>query len=90
MKTTLALVLASLVSAPVLADNAPIGPDFVSSAPRSHIDRSLVASSAMNRIEPLDVVAFRHDSAYLSNDGIVQVDRAAKWLLRHSRYRIVL
>lgn len=90
MKTTLALVLASLTAVPALADNAPISPDFVSAAPRLHIDRSLVASPAMNRIEPLDIVAFTHDSAFLSGGSITQVDRAAKWLLNHPRHRIVL
>jgi outer membrane protein OmpA-like peptidoglycan-associated protein len=87
----LAFVLGSLLGASVaVADNAPIGPDFVGSAPRLHIDRSLVASSSMNRIEPLDVVAFDHDSPYLSGERVSQVDRAAQWLLRHRGHRIVL
>jgi peptidoglycan-associated lipoprotein len=87
----LALLGSLLSSSLVLADNAPIGPDFVGSAPRLHIDRSLVASpDSMNRIEPLDVVAFDYDSSYLSGERVSQVDRAAKWLLRHRDHRIVL
>lgn len=95
MKTTVATLfaasLASLVSASVaVADVAPIGPDFVSAAPRLHIDRSLVASPAMNRIEPLDVVAFSHDSTELRSDSVAQIDTAAKWLRRHPDYKLVL
>ncbi len=93
MKTTLATLIAavaSLAGAPALADVAPIGPDFVSAAPRAHIDRSLVASSAMNRIDPLDVIAFSLDSKYLAGDSVAQVDAAAKWLRRHPGHKIVL
>lgn len=94
MKTTLAtlfLALTSLAGARgALADVAPIGPDFVSAAPRAHIDRSLVASPAMNRIDPLDVVAFSLDSTFLSGDSVTQVDAAAKWLRRHPDHKIVL
>lgn len=66
---------------------APIGPDFVSAAPRA---RSLVASPAMNRIDPLDVVAFELDSTFLAGGSVAQVDAAAKWLRRHPGYKIVL
>lgn len=91
MKTTIAAIFAALIgSSPALADNAPIGPDFVGAAPRLHIDRSLVASSSMNRIEPLDVIAFDHNAADLREETIVQVDAAAKWLRRHTNHRIVL
>lgn len=73
------------------ANVAPIGPDFVSAAPRMNIDRSLVASPmAMNRIDPLDVVGFGHNSAMLSGAAVTQVDAAAKWLVRHPKHRIVL
>lgn len=92
MKTTLPFVLASLLgsSAAALADNAPIAPDFVGTAPRGHIDSSLVASPAMNRIDPADVVAFAHNSARLDGDAYAQIDTAAKWLRMHSSHRIVL
>jgi outer membrane protein OmpA-like peptidoglycan-associated protein len=70
--------------------NAPISPDFVANAPRMNIDPSLAASDAMNRISPLDVITFEHDSAQLSEEGIAQIDRAAVWLERHPRFRIVL
>lgn len=73
------------------ANVAPIGPDFVSAAPRMNIDRSLVASpTAMNRIDPIDVVGFGHNSAALSGVAVDQVDAAAKWLKRHPNHRIVL
>ena len=88
MKTTLAALL--LTSTFAFADNAPIGPDFVGSAPRSHIDPSLTASGAVNRIDPVDVVAFRNDSADLSSGALIQIDRSATWLNRHPRFRIVL
>jgi outer membrane protein OmpA-like peptidoglycan-associated protein len=70
--------------------NAPISPDFVANAPPLHIDRSLVASDAMNRISPLDVITFELDSARLSEESFDQIDRAAVWLERHPRFRIVL
>lgn len=44
----------------------------------------------MNRISPLDVVTFERDSAQLYDEGFDQIDRAAVWLERHPRYRIVL
>lgn len=93
MKTTLATVLASLTMAGVgvaSADVAPIGPDFVSAAPRAHIDRSLVTSDAMNRIDPVDVVPFQPDSIVLAEDTKVQIDAVARWLERHPSHRIVL
>ncbi len=87
----LAFVLGALLSPPVaIADIAPISPDFVGSAPRRHIDHSLVTSTSMNRIEPLDVIAFDLDSPHLAGETIAQVDRAAKWLLRHTDHRVVL
>jgi outer membrane protein OmpA-like peptidoglycan-associated protein len=88
MKTTLAALL--LTSTVAFADNAPIGPDFVGTAPRAHIDPSLTASGAMNRIDPVDVVAFRRDSADLSSSSLIQIDRSAAWLKRHPRFRLVL
>src|SRR5690606_13585161 len=94
MKTRLAAILASLVVAGggglAIAEVAPIGPDFVAAAPRLHIDPSLVASEAMNRIAPLDVVAFRKNSAQLDDVSAAQIDAAGKWLKRHKDYRIVL
>jgi outer membrane protein OmpA-like peptidoglycan-associated protein len=88
MKTTLAALL--LTSSVALADNAPIGPDFVGTAPRAHIDPSLTASGAMNRIDPVDIVAFRYNSPDLSSSALVQIDRSAAWLKRHPRFRLVL
>jgi outer membrane protein OmpA-like peptidoglycan-associated protein len=88
MKTTLAALL--LTSTVALADNAPIGPDFVGTAPRAHIDPSLTASGAMNRIDPVDIVAFRFNSADLSSSSLLQIDRSAAWLKRNPRFRIVL
>ena len=93
MKTRLACILGALAMAAgtASANVAPIGPDFVSAAPRMHIDRSLVASStAMNRIDPLDVVGFARNSSMLSGEAVAQVDAAAKWLKRHPDHRIVL
>jgi len=69
---------------------APIGPDFVSAAPRAYIDSSLVASPAMNRIDPVDVIPFDPDSTVLTEDTKIQIDAAARWLLRHPSHRIVL
>ena len=89
MKTTLAVLLFS--SSVALAENAPIAPDFVGAAPPMHIDGSLAASpDAMNRIEPLDVVAFGRNSSALAGGSVAQVDRVATWLLRHPSHRIVL
>lgn len=89
MKTTLAALLFS--SSVAFAGNAPIAPDFVGTAPKLHIDPSLVASPvSMNRIEPLDVVAFADNSPALSSAAVTQIDRAAQWLLRHEGHRIVL
>jgi len=88
MKATLVALL--LTSTVAVADNAPIGPDFVGKAPRSHIDPSLTASGAMNRIDPVDVVAFRYDSADLSSSALTQIDRSAQWLERNPHFRIVL
>jgi outer membrane protein OmpA-like peptidoglycan-associated protein len=69
---------------------APIGPDVVSAAPRAYIDSSLVASPAMNRIDPVDVIPFDPDSTVLTDDTKIQIDAAARWLLRHPSHRIVL
>jgi hypothetical protein len=88
MKTTLAALL--LTSSVAFADNAPIAPDFVGTAPRSHIDPSLTASGAMNRIDPVDVIAFRLNAADLSSSSLIQIDRSAAWLKRNPRFRIVL
>lgn len=88
MKTTLAALV--LMSSVAFADNAPIGPDFVGTAPRANIDPSLTASGAMNRIDPVDVVAFRNESADLSSGALIQIDRSAAWLKRNPRFRIVL
>lgn len=93
MKKTLALVLsvaAAGCASHHAAKNAPIAPDFVSAAPKLHIDDDLVASPAMNRIEPLDVVAFALDSSELTDAGRDQVGRAARWLASHPNRNIVL
>jgi outer membrane protein OmpA-like peptidoglycan-associated protein len=93
MKTTLALLLATAAgcsSSGRVQPNAPIGPDFVSAAPKLHIDSDLVASPAMNRIEPLDVVAFALDNADLTAAPAAQIDRAAHWLMRHPDHNIIL
>jgi outer membrane protein OmpA-like peptidoglycan-associated protein len=91
MRTTrVAVLLSSLVASAALADNAPIAPDFVGTAPPAHIDRSLAASSRMNRIEPADVIAFQLGSAKLAADGLDQVDHAARWLRLRPGHHIVL
>lgn len=90
MKTKLGFVIGSLLlSSAALADNTT-GPDFVGAAPRPHIDRSLVASSGTSRIEPGDVVQFAFARAELTEVGFAQIDRAAQWLKKHPRQRIVL
>lgn len=89
MKTKLGLVVGSLLlSSAALADTT--APDFVGKGARPHIDRSLVASSATNPIEPGDVVPFTFDDAALSDSSYAQVDRAALWLKVHPKQRIVL
>ena len=93
MKNVMALLLAAAAgcsSSGRVQPNAPIGPDFVSAAPKLHIDGDLVASPAMNRIEPLDVVAFANDNADLTSAPADQIDRAAQWLKRHPDRFIVL
>lgn len=92
MKATLAsLVFLTSVFAPAaVAGPAPIAPDFVGTAPRAGIDRSLAASGAMNRIDPTDVVTFRHASWDLSDPDLDQIDEAASWLARNPRFKIVL
>jgi outer membrane protein OmpA-like peptidoglycan-associated protein len=94
MKTTLAVLFVSAAAAGCashhVAKNAPIGPDFVSAAPKLHIDSDLVASPAMNRIEPLDVVAFANDRSDLTSSGLDQVGRAARWLFVHPDRFVVL
>lgn len=89
MKTKLGLVLGSLLlSSAALADTT--GPDFVGAQPRPHIDRSLVASSGTSKIDPGDVVQFAFDKAQLTEVGFAQIDRAAAWLEKHPRQRVVL
>jgi outer membrane protein OmpA-like peptidoglycan-associated protein len=83
-------MLSSLVASAALADNAPIAPDFVGTAPPAHIDRNLAASNRMNRIEPTDAVAFRLGSAALAGDALDQIDHAARWLRLRPGYHIVL
>jgi len=93
MKTTIALIVAGLAGCShghSGSQNAPIGPDFVSAAPRAHIDEELVASPAMNRIEPLDIIAFASDNEDLGAASVAQIDRAAQWLERHPDRYIVL
>jgi outer membrane protein OmpA-like peptidoglycan-associated protein len=94
MKTKRVLHLATLLTASLgtaaLADRAPAGPDFVDSAPRRFIPASLAASDGKAPQAPLEVVAFHLDSAVLLNSAIAQVNTAAKWMLRHPAYKIVL
>jgi outer membrane protein OmpA-like peptidoglycan-associated protein len=88
MKTTLKMIIGSLVLSSVAY--AGSGPDFVGAPARAHIDRSLVASSGTNPIEPGDVVPFAFNTAQLTDSGYAQVDRAALWLKVHPRENIVL
>lgn len=89
MKTKLGFVLGSLLlSSAALADAT--GPDFVGAQPRPHIDPSLVASSGTSKIDPGDVVQFAYARAELTEMGFAQIDRAAMWLKKHPRQRIVL
>jgi hypothetical protein len=89
MKTKLGFVFGSLLlSSAALADTT--GPDFVGAQPRPHIDSSLVASSGTSKIEPGDVVQFAYGRAQLTEMGYAQIDRAAMWLKKHPRQRIVL
>jgi hypothetical protein len=44
----------------------------------------------MNRIDPLDVVAFPYDNADLTAAPTDQIDRAARWLKQHPDRNIVL
>jgi outer membrane protein OmpA-like peptidoglycan-associated protein len=91
MKTTLALLLGSLLFASAaLADTTP--PDFVGGDARPHIDPSLVAQPMQPRpkIQPADIVAFGFNTAGLTEAGFSQVDRAALWLGQHPAYRLVL
>ncbi len=44
----------------------------------------------MNRIDPVDVIPFEPDSIVLTDDTLVQIDAAARWLKRHPSHRIVL
>jgi outer membrane protein OmpA-like peptidoglycan-associated protein len=93
MKTRLAILLGSLLlSSAAYADRAlTTGPDFVGSAPKRHIDQSLVASpTPERRIDPTSVVAFEHDESVLTSDGYSQVDTAAAWLKRNPRHMLVL
>jgi hypothetical protein len=93
MKTKLGVVLTSLLlSSAALAEDTT-GPDFVGAEPRPHIDSSLVASGGVSRlpkIEPGDVVQFAYDKSQLTEVGFAQIDRAARWLAKHPRERIVL
>jgi hypothetical protein len=89
----LAFVLGtSLLSSAAFADApATSAPDFVSTAPQRHIDRSLVASpDPVKWIEPGDVLPFEHNSAWLTDAGLTQVDAAARWLKAHPKHRLVL
>jgi hypothetical protein len=94
MKTNSVLSLATLLAASfgtsAFADRGPAAPDFSGTAPARHIPRDLAASDGTAPILPLDVVAFHLDSAVLIPSAVVQVDRAAKWMLKHSNYKIVL
>jgi len=86
-KLMLATLLLSSVAA---ADRGPAAPDFLGRAPSRHIDPSMVASPMTNPIEPVDVVAFKLDSATLTDGGMAQLDSTALWLKVHPRHRLVL
>jgi outer membrane protein OmpA-like peptidoglycan-associated protein len=88
MKTTLKMIIGSLVLSS--AAFAGTGPDFVGAPSRAHIDRSLVASSGTNPIDPGDIVPFSNDSAKLTDIGYAQIDRTALWLKVHPRHNIVV
>jgi outer membrane protein OmpA-like peptidoglycan-associated protein len=81
-----------LFSSAAFADVAnTTGPDFVSAAPRRHIDRSLVASpDGPQRIDPYTVLPFMFDKAQLTSEGWDEVDTAARWLKSHPQHKLVL
>ena len=65
--------------------------DFVASAPKVHVDQSLVASSDPdNKIDPSATVPFLFDQAVLTDEGYAEVDTAAQWLRRHPLHRLIL
>ncbi|MDB4957460.1 MAG: peptidoglycan-associated lipoprotein [Myxococcales bacterium] len=90
LATLLAAALGTAACTGRHLDRAPASPDFSDRAPRRFIPEDLAASSGKARNAPLDIVAFHLDSALLLNSGIAQVDTAAKWMLRHPEYKIVL
>jgi len=82
MKTLLATLLLVAAVTPAAA-----GPDFATPDPRT---RSAAASSGSRMVAPQDDVVFEHDSSALLESGQAQVDRAARWLRRHPRHKIIL
>jgi outer membrane protein OmpA-like peptidoglycan-associated protein len=91
MKT---LILASLLALPGLAladSNAPPrGPDFLAVAPPRGVDRTLVASSGMQPIEPLEIVNFGLDSTALDPAAISQLDVLAAWMKKYPEQNLVI
>ena len=81
-----------LLSSVAVADakGGPAAPDFLGTAPSRHIDHSLTASPMTTPIDPVDVVAFKLDSATLTEGGMAQLDSTARWLVTHPLHRIVL
>jgi outer membrane protein OmpA-like peptidoglycan-associated protein len=93
MKTRLGILLGVLLfSSAAFADVAnTTGPDFVSAAPRRHIDRSLVASpDGPTRIDPYTVLPFQLNQAQPTAEGWDEIDTAARWLKRHPKHKLVM
>lgn len=82
MKTLLVSLLLAAAAAPAAA-----GPDFVTD---DHPTRKLAASEGTRPQTPLDDVVFEHDSSVLISSALAQIETAARWMLAHPGYRVVL
>jgi hypothetical protein len=91
MKTNLTtIVIASCaLSGVATAGRSPSGPDFLPYGPRA-VDTSQAASHARAAIEPLDVIPFAFDSSKLDAVSRIQIDEAARWIVAHPSYRLVV
>ena len=94
MKTPIlaSLLAPLLISGLALADNnaPPKGPDFVAVAPPRGVDRTLVASSGMQPIEPLEIVNFALDSTALDPAALSQLDVLATWMKKYPEQNLVI
>lgn len=70
-------------------DRATPGPDFQRAVTRA-VDRSLASSDGNTAIDPVDVIAFRFDSAALDGSDRIELREAARWLHAHPGYRLVV